>query len=140
MMTGLGPAIIIEDDEDDREMLAEIFNSLDVPNVLLFFKEGNAALDYLRNTTVKPFIIITDINLPGMSGLELRATMLKEEELRQKSVPFIFLSTSDGGHILKKVYEMQVQGYFQKEQSMQGMKDQLKTIIDYWKLCKHPNN
>jgi len=139
-MTGLGPAIIIEDDEDDREMLAEIFNSLDVPNVLLFFKEGNAALDYLRNTTVKPFIIITDINLPGMSGLELRAVMLKDEALRLKSIPFIFLSTSDGLHILKQVYEMQVQGYFQKENSMQGMKNQLKTIIDYWKLCKHPNN
>jgi CheY-like chemotaxis protein len=140
MMSGLGPAIIIEDDEDDRELLAEIFDSLDVPNVIVFFDEGTAALDYLRTITIKPFIIITDINLPGMSGMQLREEILKDELLRKKSIPFIFLSTSDGKHILNKVYEMQVQGYFQKAESMHAMKEQIQTIIAYWKLCRHPNN
>jgi CheY-like chemotaxis protein len=140
MMSGLGPTVIIEDDEDDRQLLAEVFNSLQVPNELIFFKEGNAALEYLRGVTVKPFLIITDINLPGMSGLQLREEILKDAYLKKKSIPFIFLSTSDGKHILNKVYELQVQGYFQKADSMNAMKEQIEAIIAYWKLCKHPNN
>src|SRR5438309_11577304 len=139
-MPGLGPAIIIEDDEDDQELLAEVFNSLDVPNVLIFFKEGHSALEYLRTTTVKPFIIVTDINLPGMNGLQLREEILKDAYLRSKCIPFIFLSTSDGHHILDRAYEMQVQGYFQKAESMQDMKEQIQIIMAYWKICRHPNN
>ena len=139
-MKALGPIIIVEDDKEDQEVLSEVFTDLKIENEIKFFKEGNSVLAYLRTTTDKPFIIITDINMPMMNGLELRAEIQKDDHLRKKSIPFVFLSTTDGSRIIDKVYELQVQGFFQKEFSYEAVSNQIKLIIDYWSKCKHPNN
>ena len=139
-MKGLGPIIIVEDDKEDQEVLAEVFKELEIQNEIKFFKEGTSVLTYLRTTSDKPFIIITDINMPMMNGVELREEIYKDDFLRKKSIPFVFLSTTDGRRIINKVYELEVQGFFQKEVSYQAVSNQIKLIIDYWAKCKHPNN
>jgi CheY-like chemotaxis protein len=139
-MKALGPIIIVEDDKEDQEVLAEVFAELKIENEIKFFKEGTSVLAYLRTTSDKPFIIITDINMPMMNGLELKAEIYKDEYLRKKSIPFIFLSTTDGSRIIDKVYQLEVQGFFQKEFSYEAVSNQIKLIIDYWSKCKHPNN
>ncbi len=139
-MKDSGPIIIVEDDKEDQEVLSEVFSELKIPNEIKFFKEGTGVLDYLRTTSDKPFIIITYINMPMMNGLELRAEIIKDDYLRKKSIPFVFLSTTDGSRIIDKVYELQVQGFFQKEFSYQAVSNQIKLIIEYWAKCKHPNN
>jgi DNA-binding NarL/FixJ family response regulator len=78
--------------------------------------------------------------MPGMNGLELREEICKDEFLRKKSIPFVFLTTTNGKHIIDQVYAMQVQGFFQKKDSYTQIKNQIKLIIDYWLECKHPNN
>lgn len=139
-MNTKGPIIIVEDDMEDREIMQEIFSELGVVNELKFFQEGSDVLQYLRNTHDKPFLILTDVNMPGVNGLELREEIIKEDHLRRKSIPFVFLSTSDGSQIINKVYDLQVQGYFQKQTSFPEIKKQIKMIIDYWANCKHPNS
>ena len=139
-MKAPGPIIIVEDDKEDQEVLTEVFNELNITNEIKFFKEGTGVLKYLRATTDQPFIIITDINMPMMNGLELREQIIKDPFLRKKSIPFIFLSTTDGSRIIDKVYELEVQGFFQKEFSYQAVSKQIKLIIDYWHKCKHPNH
>ena len=139
-MKGSGPIIIVEDDKEDQEVLAEIFQELQIPNKVKFFKEGLSLLEYLRTTSDKPLIIITDINMPIMNGIELRKEINKDDYLRKKSIPFIFLSTTDGSRIIEQIYEMQVQGFFQKQHSYKAISNQIKLIIDYWTVCKHPNN
>ena len=133
-----GPIIMIEDDLEDQEIMQEIFKELKLYNEIKFFKEGSAALQYLRSTREKPFLIISDVNLPGMSGIMLRDEILKDEYLKRKNIPFIFLSTSDGKSIIDKVYEQQVQGYFQKQTSYDAIKTQFKMIVEYWSHCIHP--
>ena len=78
--------------------------------------------------------------MPMMNGVELREEIYKDDFLRKKSIPFVFLSTTDGRRIINKVYELEVQGFFQKEVSYQAVSNQIKLIIDYWAKCKHPNN
>ncbi|MEO8762508.1 MAG: response regulator, partial [Bacteroidia bacterium] len=59
-----GPVIIIEDDEDDQLMINEIFQTLGYVNIVVFFKDGIKALEYLNQTDVIPFLILSDINMP----------------------------------------------------------------------------
>lgn len=133
-----GPIIIVEDDLEDQEIMQEIFKDLKLLNEIKIFKEGGAALQYLRSTREKPFIIISDVNLPGMSGVMLRDEILKDEALKRKNIPFIFVSTSDGQSIIDKVYQQQVQGYFQKQTSYDAIKNQYKMIFEYWSQSVHP--
>lgn len=139
-MSVTGPIIVLEDDADDQEILTDIFHSLQVPNELKFFNNGQKVLDYLRTTTDKPFIIITDMNLPVMNGLELREEIYNDEYLRRKGIPYIFLSTSSSKLYIEKAYELNVQGYFQKEDNYASIQKMIKMIIDYWKFCLHPNS
>ena len=139
-MSKYGPVILVEDDEDDREILKEVFKSLEVENTLLFFSNGQEVLNYLMTTTDKPFLILCDVNLPKMRGTELRHRLNENEHLRKKSIPFVFLSTSAEPGAVRDAYDQMVQGFFQKEHRYEQVKSMIKLIIDYWSVCKHPNN
>ena len=95
---------------------------------------------YLLETADKPFLILSDVNLPVMTGPELKKRINENERLRKKAIPFIFFTTTANAKAVEEAYEMMVQGYFEKESSLKSLKITLKTIVDYWKLCKHPNN
>src|SRR5215218_5798263 len=138
-MSVAGPIIIIEDDPDDQQIISETIQGLHIVNATKFFINCEDVYNYLLSTPDKPFIILSDVNLPLMSGTELKARINKNDYLRKKSIPFIFFTTSSDTKTIDHAYEMMVQGYFEKEYSMETMRSTLKTIIEYWKLCKHPN-
>jgi CheY-like chemotaxis protein len=84
--------------------------------------------------------ILCDINLPGMNGFEFKSEIDNDFKLMEKSIPFIFFSTAATKPIVTEAYtKMTVQGFFQKNDNIEELKYSLKTIIEYWKLCKHPN-
>ncbi|MGZ5255600.1 MAG: response regulator, partial [Flavitalea sp.] len=93
-MSRIGPIIIAEDDVDDQQIMVEVFESLSIKNPIRFFTDGQDVLEYLLTTKEKPFIIISDVNLVRMNGLELRRRITADEKLRRKSIPFVFLTTS----------------------------------------------
>ena len=134
-----GPIIIIEDDADDQELLNEIFRELGIPNFIKFFNSCLHALDYLLSSMEKPFLIISDINLPAMTGLELCRKITENESLKAKSIPFIFLTTTNDQKVITEAYEMFVQGFFVKPASIQELKDMIRMIVDYWKICRSPH-
>jgi CheY-like chemotaxis protein len=139
-MSVKGPIIIAEDDYDEREILQLIFQRLGVQNELKFFDNGQLILDYLIASPVKPFIIISDINLPLMNGLELRTAIHNNPVLRRKSIPFIFLSTTANEAVIERAYEMTVQGFFVKQNTLKEIEDRLRAILDYWSNCLHPED
>jgi CheY-like chemotaxis protein len=132
--------IIIEDDLDDEIFLRDVFIELGFQNQLKFFNNCKAALSFLKTTTDKLFLIICDVNLPGMSGTEFKKEINADPHLRKKAIPFIFYTTSANKLAIEQAYEMTVQGYFVKENSISEIKSTVKVIIDYWKRCKHPNS
>ena len=137
-MAKQGPILIIEDDLDDQYLLEEVFSSLDIKNELKFFANGKVALEYLNVTNDKPFIILSDVNLPGMNGPDLKRSINKNDRLRRKSIPFVFLTTTADPKAVEEAYDLLVQGYFQKANKISDLKNMIKMIIDYWMNCRNP--
>ena len=133
-----GPIIIIEDDIDDQDMLKEVFNELKLPNFVRFFNSCVHALDYLLTTLEKPLLILSDINLPLMTGMELKQEINKTDVLKRKNIPFVFLSTASDNSIVSMAYDVQAHGFFVKPSTMDSLKNLIRTIIDYWRSSSLP--
>ena len=138
-MNKSGPIIMIEDDEDDQFMFREVFDELSFKNEIIFFKDGELALDYLIKTKIEPFIIFSDINMPKLSGMELREKVHQNEDLRIKSIPYLFFSTSAEQKNVIDAYSKSIQGFFIKPSNFSEIKDTIKTIVEYWQKCVSPN-
>ena len=134
------PIVIIDDDDEDLELIREAFRELSVKNDRLCFKSAHEALLFLKNSETQPLFILCDVNMHMLSGFELREILHKDELLRLKSIPFLFLSTSDELRGITNAYNLAVQGYFVKPDSFENLVSMLKSIIEYWGYCKHPNS
>jgi CheY-like chemotaxis protein len=133
-----GAIIVIEDDKDDRELLQSVFDALEVKNEIIFFSDGSAALDHLNDFTVQPFLILSDVNLPKINGLELKKIVQKNALARLRRIPFIFFTTSPDTKSLQDAYSESVQGFFIKPSDYARLEDIIKTILLYWRECKSP--
>jgi CheY-like chemotaxis protein len=139
-MSKAGPILIVDDDPDDQDMIERIIVSMSLENERKKFYDGEELLVYLRETEDKPLIIISDINMPLMNGLQLKAEIEKDPYLKRKSIPFVYLSTTANPQQVRKAYELTVQGFFVKGQSYDALKGSVNQIILYWQKCIHINN
>ena len=139
-MNKSGPIIVIEDDDDDQVMLDLVFKKLGHPNKVIYFFDGEAALDYLNHTDEKPFLILSDINMPKLDGFELRNKIQTDGELSIKCIPYLFFSTAVDQRMVIDAYSLSAQGFFIKQTTFTELEDILSVIIAYWKKCAAPNN
>ena len=138
-MNKSGPIIIIEDDTDDQEILADIFKELNYSNELIFFGDSLKALEYLTATDTEPFLVLSDINMPVLNGMELREKIHNNEDLRLKSIPYLFFSTSAEQQHVIDAYSRSIQGFFVKPGSYDKLKKIITKIVEYWQECESPN-
>lgn len=138
-MNKSGPIIIIEDDMDDQDLLSEIFNELNYTNQIVFFGDSQQALDYLIDTDTEPFLVLSDINMPKLNGIELREKVHNNEDLRLKSIPYLFFTTSAEQKHVVDAYSRSIQGFFIKPHSYEQLKSMLIKIVEYWQECQSPN-
>lgn len=141
IMPNNGPVILVEDDADDEAIFSDILKELGISNDIVWFGNSTDAFKYLKETTEQPFIIFSDVNLPGENGIEFKRRIDNDKQLRQKSIPFVFYSTAAGQNIVNEAYtQITVQGFFKKGNSYQEIKNDVHLIFGYWQICKHPNN
>ncbi|MEO5997650.1 MAG: response regulator [Chitinophagaceae bacterium] len=139
-MNNTGPVIIIEDDIDDQEILQQVFVNLKYPNELIFFPEGQAALDYLDATDTVPFLILSDINLPKLDGFALRSKIRLDAKLDIKCIPYLFFTTASNRKSVVEAYSVSAQGFFVKPSNFTEIEHTIRLIMEYWKACIAPNN
>lgn len=137
-MNKSGPVIIIEDDIDEQEMLNEVFKELKYENEILYFNDGLAALEYIISTPVEPFIVLSDVGMPMMNGMELREKIHSNDNLRLKCLPYLFFSgTAVQKHVVE-AYSKSVQGFFVKPVNYENLKSTIRKIMEYWQECISP--
>ena len=138
-MNKSGPIVFIEDDMDDQQLMASIFRENEFENPILFFNDGEAALKYLTETEVEPFIIFSDINMPKLNGMELRNKVHNNDQLRLKCTPYLFFTTTAEQRHVIDAYSKSIQGFFVKPSSYEKLKELISITVKYWQECESPN-
>lgn len=103
MMINTGTIVFVEDDEDDMFLYKIILKDLGIESVTEWFTNADDAFEYLLHSVVQPFIIICDINLPGMNGINFKSQIDANKTLRKKSIPFVFISTAANKYTIEKL-------------------------------------
>ena len=131
---------MIDDSKDDLLFMLEAFRDIPQTYSIVTFNKSTEALKHIQNNRNKVFIIICDLNMPKMTGIELLASINAEHELKMHAIPFIFLSDSRNAVEIESAYALNAQGYFVKPNKISELTDIMHTIISYWSKTKIPRD
>ncbi len=114
----------------------------DIPETFTIetFHDSTLALKYIQDTRSKIFIIICDLNMPKMTGIELLASINADHELKMHAIPFIFLSDSRNSAEIESAYALNAQGYFVKPNKLSELADIINIIVSYWSRTRIPRD
>ena len=128
--------LLVEDDEVDIMNVQRAFKKNNITNPLYIARNGLEALDMLRNKIVPlPQIVILDINMPKMNGIEFLQELRQDEELKAISVFVMTTSNEDSDKL--NAYNLNVAGYILKPLSFEGFISAVAILNHYWHLCAH---
>ncbi len=137
-MNNRNPILLVEDDSIDAMMVSRALKDLKVPNKLIHQENGENALDYLKTKgSEMPCIILLDLNMPRMGGLEFLEIVKKDEQL--KTIPIIILTTSSELQDRHSSFNYSVAGYMVKPINYHEFVEMMKSISDYWSHSEFPN-
>lgn len=134
------PIFIVDNDLDDKELLKDAWKELGFTNEICFFQNAESVISRLENDPVVPFLIISELNLPKMSGLKLKRYLLDNEQINFKSVPFVFFSDIPSQRQIEEAYYLCTNGVFKKPDTFDALKKQLIKIATYWQESLVPMN
>ena len=127
--------LLVEDDEIDVKALRWAFDKLKIANPLFVAGDGVEALEMLQDLP-RPYLIITDINMPRMNGIELLRRIRENDQYRD-SIVFV-LTTSKRDEDLVASYDLNVAGYMLKS-DVGGEFIRLVQLLDhYWCVVQFP--
>ncbi len=133
------PILLVEDDTVDVMTVKRAFKDLNIKNQLVSTANGEEALEYLKNNdNSKPHIILLDLNMPKMNGIEF-LTIIKADETLKK-IPVIVLTTSSHQQDIAESFKFSVAGYIVKSVDYAEFTEAINTINLYWTLSKLPSN
>lgn len=130
--------LVVEDDPTDTLMIRRAFAKAAVHAQLQMVDHGEAAVDYLagagqfadRNRFPLPVMMLLDLKLPRLSGLEVLAWLRQQPGL--KRLPVVVLTSSRETHDLKGAYECGVNSYLLKPVTFQALLDIISAAGPYW--------
>jgi CheY-like chemotaxis protein len=131
----------VEDDDICLMMLNRAFKKAKIANPISVAHDGIEALELLRGTNgrprlPRPFLVLLDLNMPRMDGIEFLQELRKDEDLK-KSVVFI-LTTSDADEDKVKAYNLGVAGYILKSNPANAFLEATALLDTYWRVIEFP--
>jgi CheY-like chemotaxis protein len=130
--------MLVEDDSVDAMTVKRALKDLRVTNPLVHQINGEEAIKYLRvDDNNKPCVILLDLNMPKMNGIEFLKLAKADATLRQ--IPVIVLTTSKDDRDKIESFKFSVAGYIVKPTDYKKFVDAMKTVDLYWSLSELPN-
>lgn len=129
----------VEDDDVDVEGVQRAFKKLKIPNEILLAKDGVEALEILRredDEKLRPFLILLDLNMPRMGGIEFLGQIRRDEKLKD-SIVFV-LTTSSAEEDRASAYDFNVAGYIVKSHLETGLTSAAKLLNNYCHVVEFP--
>ena len=124
--------LFIEDDEIEVMKLNRTLNSLDLKHNIQEAEDGEKALELLSQKDRLPDIILLDLNMPKMNGIEFLKILKESDTL--KYIPTVILTTSNNRRDVLECYKIGIAGYVIKPLKYDDYVTKLKSVFEYWSL------
>ncbi len=121
--------MVVDDDAEDRQLIADAFAEAGVRCRLAFAADGEALLRYL-GTHLPPGLVVLDLNMPGLSGLDVLAVLKADE--RYKAIPVVVLTTSRAEDDIAGAYGLGAASYIVKPSSYRRLCELAERLGHYW--------
>jgi CheY-like chemotaxis protein len=124
--------LLIEDDEIEVMKFNRVVKSLEHPHRIVEANNGEEALVVLKEKAIIPDIIVLDLNMPKINGIEFLGILKKDDVL--KYIPAIILTTSSNHKDVLECYKIGIAGYLLKPLKYEDYVDRVKKLIEYWSV------
>jgi CheY-like chemotaxis protein len=132
------PVLLVEDDSVDAMTVKRAFKDLNVANPLVHTLNGEEALEYLKSEeNKKPCIILLDLNMPRMNGIEFMQVIKVDDKL--KKIPIVVLTTSREERDKVESFRLGAAGYMLKSIDYKEFVEIVRTISLYWTVSELPD-
>ncbi len=136
-MKNMKPILLIEDDVVDAMTVKRSLKDIRVTNQVAVAQNGEEALEWLRNPQNDPCIMLLDLNMPTMSGIDFLRLVKQDDQF--KRIPVIVLTTSRNEQDRIESFNLGVAGYMIKPVDYWQFVEVVKTINIYWTLSELPD-
>lgn len=131
--------LVVDDDDVDAKGIERAFRKEKIANLIMRAESGVEALELLKAGKVaKPHLLLVDLNMPRMSGLELIAEIRADEKLA-KTIAFV-LTTSKAQEDKQAAYELNIAGYIVKEKVGKDFINLVELMEHYWRVIEFPDD
>lgn len=139
-----GTILLVEDEQSDVALLRRAFDTVHLLNPVVHLANGDEALAYLagagqytdRNTYPLPVLVLLDLKLPGMSGLQLLQWIRSRRDVRR--IPVVVLTMDEGSATINAAYDAGANSYLVKPGDSQQVLRMVETIQRYWLNLNEP--
>ncbi|VAX19997.1 Response regulator [hydrothermal vent metagenome] len=137
--------LLVEDNPDDEALTLRALKKNNIANEVVIARDGEEALDYLfatgayqgRDTGVMPTVILLDLKLPKVDGLEVLRRLRLDE--RTKLLPVVILTSSDEEQDMIKSYNLGANSYVRKPVQFARFSEAVRQLGLYWLLLNEPS-
>ena len=132
--------LLVEDNASDAEMTIDALKKNGLANKLLHVKDGAAALDFIfaegeytgRNLAYKPKVILLDVKMPKVNGIEVLQRIRTDEQT--KNIPVVMLTSSKEDPDIKNCYDLGVNSYVVKPVEFDEFQKAITELGLYWMI------
>ena len=132
------PILLVEDDQVDTMTVMRALKEIHVTNPLVHLENGEDAVNYLRDPQKeKPCIILLDLNMPIMNGIEF-LQVVKNDDSEVRCIPVVVLTTSEEQQDKVNSFNLGVAGYMAKPVDYRQFVEVMRSIDAYWTISEMP--